>query len=80
MQQTAEARSPSVKKLREHIASVISDKHQPIITKSGRYSDGDIIVIGQHDVLTLHLLIYLLTYLLTYLFTYSLSPFSFRSS
>ena len=35
MQQTAEARSPSVKKLREHIASIISDKHQPIITKSG---------------------------------------------
>ena len=35
MQQTAEARSPSVKKFRDHITSVISDKHQPVITKSG---------------------------------------------
>ena len=38
MQQTAEARSPSVKKFRDHITSVINDKHQPIITKSGNFS------------------------------------------
>ena len=35
MQQTAEARSPSVKKFRDHLTAVIADKHQPIITKSG---------------------------------------------
>ena len=39
MQQTAEARSPSVKKFRDHITSVINDKHQPIITKSGGTSN-----------------------------------------
>lgn len=35
LMQASEARSPSVKKLREHLRSVISDKHQPIMAKSG---------------------------------------------
>jgi len=35
LQQTSEARSPSVKKFRETIMSVIQDKHQPILAKSG---------------------------------------------
>ena len=35
LQQTAEARSPSVKKFREHLVTVINDKHQPSVAKSG---------------------------------------------
>jgi 26S proteasome regulatory subunit N2 len=35
LQQTAEVRSPTVKKFREHINSVITDKHQPVIAKKG---------------------------------------------
>eukprot|EP00605_Chrysophyceae_sp_TOSAG23-4_P000949 GSChrysophyteH1.ASY1.ANO1.1049.1 assembled CDS len=35
LQQCAEARSPSVKKFRAHLAKTIGDKHQPVITKSG---------------------------------------------
>ncbi len=35
LQQCAEARSPSVKKFRAHIAKTCGDKHQPTITKAG---------------------------------------------
>jgi len=35
LQQTSEARSPSVKRIRELLASVVTDKHQPILAKSG---------------------------------------------
>jgi 26S proteasome regulatory subunit N2 len=35
LQQIAEARSPSVKKFRELLVTVLNDKHQPILAKSG---------------------------------------------
>ena len=35
LQQTAEARSPSVKKFRTHLMTVINDKHYPPLSKSG---------------------------------------------
>lgn len=35
LQQTSEARSPSVKRFRELIAGIVADKHQPILAKSG---------------------------------------------
>jgi 26S proteasome regulatory subunit N2 len=35
LMQASEARSPSVKKLREHLRSVIADKHQPVMAKNG---------------------------------------------
>ncbi len=35
LQQTSETRSPSVKKFREQLHSIITDKHQPILAKSG---------------------------------------------
>jgi len=35
LQQASEARSPSVKKFRDSLMSIINDKHQPVIAKSG---------------------------------------------
>jgi hypothetical protein len=35
LQQTSEARSPSVKRFRELLSSIVTDKHQPILAKSG---------------------------------------------
>jgi 26S proteasome regulatory subunit N2 len=35
LMQISEARSPAVKKFREHLSSVISDKHQTVLSKSG---------------------------------------------
>ena len=35
LQQTSEARSPSVKRFRELIAGIVTDKHQPILAKAG---------------------------------------------
>lgn len=35
LQQTAEARSPSVKRFREHCLQVTGDKHQPVAAKTG---------------------------------------------
>lgn len=35
LMQASEARSPSVKKLREHLRAVIADKHQPVMAKNG---------------------------------------------
>jgi len=35
LMQTSEARSPSVKKLSEHLMKVIHDKHQPMVSKIG---------------------------------------------
>jgi 26S proteasome regulatory subunit N2 len=35
LQQTSEARSPFVKKFRDHLRTTIADKHQPTVTKSG---------------------------------------------
>jgi len=35
LQQAAEARSPSVRRCKEHCLSVVNDKHQPIVAKQG---------------------------------------------
>lgn len=35
LQQTSEARSPSLKKFKDTLTSIITDKHQPILAKSG---------------------------------------------
>eukprot|EP00604_Paraphysomonas_vestita_P003745 CAMPEP_0174823730 /NCGR_PEP_ID=MMETSP1107-20130205/27239_1 /TAXON_ID=36770 /ORGANISM="Paraphysomonas vestita, Strain GFlagA" /LENGTH=583 /DNA_ID=CAMNT_0016047523 /DNA_START=356 /DNA_END=2107 /DNA_ORIENTATION=+ len=35
LMQISEARSPAVKKFREHLSTIISDKHQTMLTKSG---------------------------------------------
>jgi hypothetical protein len=35
LQQASEARSPSVKKFRDSLMTIINDKHQPVIAKSG---------------------------------------------
>ena len=43
---TAEARSPSVKKFREHIMTVLNDKHQTVITKTGAILAAGIIDAG----------------------------------
>jgi 26S proteasome regulatory subunit N2 len=50
LQQTAQARSPSVKKFREHLTAVIGDKHQPIITKSGAILAAGILDAGGRNV------------------------------
>ena len=50
LQQTAEARSPSVKKFRDHIVSVLSDKHQTIMTKTGAILACGIIDAGGRNV------------------------------
>ena len=41
-----EARSPSVKKFREHIMTVLNDKHQTVITKTGAILAAGIIDAG----------------------------------
>lgn len=52
LQQTAEARSPSVKKTRDHIMAVINDKHQPVMAKSGAVLAAGIIDAGGRNVVT----------------------------
>lgn len=50
LQQTADARSPSVKKFRDHILTVINDKHQPIMAKSGAIIASGILDAGGKNV------------------------------
>ena len=50
LQQTAEARSPSVKKFREHLVTVINDKHQPSVAKSGAILAAGILDAGGRNV------------------------------
>ena len=50
LQQTAEARSPSVKKFREHLVTVINDKHQPAVTKTGAILAAGILDAGGRNV------------------------------
>ena len=50
LQQTAEARSPMVKKFREKLTSIITDKHQPILSKSGAVIASGIIDAGGGNV------------------------------
>ena len=50
LQQTSEARSPSVKKFRDHIMSIIEDKNQPTMAKSGAILAAGIIDAGGRNV------------------------------
>jgi len=50
LQQTSEARAPAVKKFRETIKSVVGDKHQPVITKSGAILASGILDAGGRNV------------------------------
>lgn len=50
LQQTSEARSPAVKKFRDHLKTVITDKHQPVITKSGAVIAAGILEAGGRNV------------------------------
>jgi 26S proteasome regulatory subunit N2 len=50
LQQTAEARSPSVKKFRDQILTVINDKHQPILAKCGAIIASGILDAGGKNV------------------------------
>ena len=50
LQQTSEARSPSVKKFRDHIISIIEDKNQPTMAKSGAILAAGIIDAGGRNV------------------------------
>lgn len=55
LMQISEARSPSVKKFREHLHSVITDKHQTIMTKSGAIlASGILDAGGRNMVVSLH--------------------------
>lgn len=50
LQQMGEARSPSIKKFRDHIISVINDKHQPIVAKTGAVLAAGILDAGGRNV------------------------------
>lgn len=50
LMQTAEARSPSVKKLREHLVKTINDKHTPVVTKTGAILASGILEAGGRNV------------------------------
>ena len=50
LQQAAEARSPSVKKFRDLLTSIVNDKHQPVIAKSGAILAAGIIDAGGGNV------------------------------
>eukprot|EP01038_Epipyxis_sp_PR26KG_P006496 gene6496-8931_t len=50
LQQTSEARSPSVKKFRDLIMTIVNDKHQPILAKSGAILAAGIIDAGGGNV------------------------------
>jgi 26S proteasome regulatory subunit N2 len=50
LQQCAEARSPSVKKFRDHLMAVLIDKHQTIMTKTGAILASGIIDAGGRNV------------------------------
>ena len=50
LMQASEARSPSVKKLREHLRSVIADKHQPVMAKNGAILASGILEAGGRNV------------------------------
>jgi 26S proteasome regulatory subunit N2 len=50
LMQISEARSPAVKKLREHLHSVINDKHQTVMSKSGAILASGILDAGGRNV------------------------------
>jgi 26S proteasome regulatory subunit N2 len=50
LMQASEARSPSVKKLHEHLVKVINDKHQAVITKQGAILASGILQAGGRNV------------------------------
>lgn len=50
LQQASEARSPSVKKFKALIMTMINDKHQPILAKSGAILAAGIIDAGGGNV------------------------------
>jgi 26S proteasome regulatory subunit N2 len=50
LQQASEARSPAVKKFRDHLKTVVTDKHQPVITKSGAIIAAGILEAGGRNV------------------------------
>ena len=50
LQQTADARSPTVKKFRDHILAVVNDKHQSTMAKSGAILAAGIIDAGGRNV------------------------------
>jgi 26S proteasome regulatory subunit N2 len=51
LQQASEARSPSVKKFRETLASIVADKHQPILAKSGAILAAGIVDAGSGNMI-----------------------------
>ena len=50
LMQASEARSPSVKKLNEHVKKVVSDKHQPVVVKTGAILASGIMEAGGRNV------------------------------
>lgn len=50
LQQVSESRSPSVKKFREHLTTVIADKHQTNLTKTGAILAAGILDAGGRNV------------------------------
>lgn len=50
LQQTSESRSPSVKKFRELLVTIINDKHQPVLAKAGAISATGILDAGGGNV------------------------------
>ena len=50
LQQTSEARSPSLKKFKDTLTAIITDKHQPILAKSGAIMASGILDAGGGNV------------------------------